>query len=261
VKRPGAQLEVWVPNAGVNGNGGRADAVHGKRVWEVKTARWHADPVRKKLAIDQLAAYVEHLVPGPGARGTAYPLDTVPYQRGQLVVQSYGDRGMLWSYYRAVQTPRVPAPRWRTAVVVRSAPDHAWSWDDARDGIDWDLVLGCGEPLARVAVSAAVPTLVDHWWHPKWRPVTVVATFQDDGTAHATHRSRTPSSAARCTAGRCTAAGRTSCGSPGSSSRGCWALPTVCTPTPASPPSTGTPRTRTPARGSVPRASPGGNVT
>lgn len=107
-KRPGVKLEVWVPSAGVNGNGGRADIVDPRtlEVWEVKTARWYGIKAKREKAVDQLAGYVDNI--SGARRGLAYGEYWFPYQRGQLVVKSHEMLGMLWYYYRAAQPRRVP---------------------------------------------------------------------------------------------------------------------------------------------------------
>ncbi len=105
-RHPGTRLEVGIPGSGPNGGYGRADLVNGNMIWEVKPAKpWWMNGTGQA----QLQRYVDAL---PGVRGTQDNF-TVLYGNGQLVVNSYGQDGMLYYYYRQNPRPQptpVPVP-------------------------------------------------------------------------------------------------------------------------------------------------------
>lgn len=108
VIRPGAQSEVRIPGSGPSGGTGRADIVDGNQIWEVKPARpWWMDGTGQA----QLNRYLENRegsVPGtPYNVPFVLPDPTDPTR--ELVVQSYGQPGMLYYYSRNRSLPE-PVP-------------------------------------------------------------------------------------------------------------------------------------------------------
>lgn len=64
---------------------------------------------------------------------------------------------------------------WTTSAITGSDDLSSEYADTGRPGIDWDFVLGRGEPLRSVTLGATTTAMKGYHWHPKWLPVTVAA--------------------------------------------------------------------------------------
>ena len=115
----GAQIEVPIPGSGPNGGTGRADLVLGNEVWEVKPARpWYMDGAGQA----QLNRYLENRpgsVPVRPFNNVVIPYPGDPNR--EIIVNSYGQPGMLYYYVRYRQPRPQPQPQ--------PAPDPSpWWW-------------------------------------------------------------------------------------------------------------------------------------
>jgi hypothetical protein len=141
---PGAQIEVPIPGSGPGGGTGRADIVLGFEIWEVKPARpWYMDGTGQA----QLNRYLENRrgsIPGRMFTNIVVPYPNDPSR--EIVVNSYGQPGMLYYYVRQTQRLQEPSPFQVPAPIQQPQPNNSWFW--------W----GAGTTGGLVAA----------WWAFKW---------------------------------------------------------------------------------------------